>query len=326
MTAARVAVSVILLCLLFWLCERETAKTGRSVWDTMRSASPLLLGAAFLLYVASMVLVAYRWQLLLRACGVRIGLWPLTRAYLIGFFFNNFLPSSVGGDVARIVQLASRGTPVPVSFASVFVERLLGFLAMAALSVGSLVFLWDVFHQPVVLAIVFGLGAAFLAVAWACFDARGARFARAVCVRLHWKGIGAKMQQAYDAVHAYRGHHGTLWAVFVISLAYQLVLGVFTYMVTTAAGLPAGFLLVFALMQVTSMAGIIPVTLETAGMREGIYMLVLGSLGISKSATLGAMLLVRLLSIAGSALGGLCMLGGAPKVRGMEERVVETAQ
>jgi len=64
------------------------------------------------------------------------------------------------------------------------------------------------------------------------------------------------------------------------------------------------------LMQITSMAGIIPITLETAGIREFIFVLVLIPLGYDKSMVLAALLLVRVLSIIGSSLGGIFMLRG----------------
>ena len=202
----RVSLSIILLGTLIWFCK--PAET----WKVMRSASLPNLSGALLLYILSMFIVAYRWKILLKVRNINIGMFRLTKFYLIGFFFNNFLPSSIGGDVSRIINLSSKNVPASISFSSVFVERLIGFLAMAALSICSL------------------------------------------------------------------------------------------------------FFLIFALMQITSMVGIIPITLETAGTREWIYALVLVPLGYEKSVIVGAILLVRILSIAASSIGGVFFLTGDGKV------------
>jgi len=118
----------------------------------------------------------------------------------------------------------------------------------------------------------------------------------------------------FCAIHEFRHHGGSLWLVFIISIFYQFILGVFSFWVVRAAGLDADFLLIFALMQITSMVGIIPITLETAGTREWIYTLVLVPLGYNKSIIVGAMLLVRILSIAASSLGGIFFLTGDKKL------------
>ena len=322
-TILRITVSVALLLALVWMCSKETG-SGAGIWQTMRDAAPLPLAGAFALYLASMLVAAYRWRILLRTQGIEAGVWRLTRYYLIGSFFNNFLPSSVGGDVVRVLALTTRGCSAPVSFASVFVERLIGFLAIALLSIASLLLLWHELDSALVLVITFGLGAAFAGVTWCAFNRRAAGLIMGLCARLRWRGIGDMICRVYDAVHVYRGHRGALWQVFAISLAYQFILGVSTYLVAIATGLQVGFWMMFALMQITAMAGVVPITLETAGVREGIYVLVLGAQGISKSVTLGTMLLVRLVAVIGSSLGGLCLLFGEQKDRTLLPRVAHT--
>ena len=83
----------------------------------------------YALFLLNTTLSARKWQLLLRADGVRAPLGSLLASYLIGTFFNLFLPSSIGGDSYRVVD-ASRHGGAAKSFASVFADRLTGFLAL----------------------------------------------------------------------------------------------------------------------------------------------------------------------------------------------------
>ena len=193
---------------------------------------------------------------------------------------------------------------------------------MAALSICALFFLSNVFGDvPWVTEITIGLSLVFVAITVACFAPWAERIISRMLSRLNWRSIGEKSKHVYSTIHTYRHHAGALWQAFFISLFYQFLLGVFTYWVTYATGLGASFWLVFALMQITSMVGVVPVTLETAGTREWIYVLVLVPLGLDKSVIVAAMLLVRLLSILGSSVGGVLFLAGergAAKREGMD--------
>jgi uncharacterized protein (TIRG00374 family) len=298
----RVLVSAALLTLLLVLCKPAT------VWQYARAACLPLLAGALAVYLSSMLLVAWRWQLLLRADGVSVPLLRLTRYYLIGFFLNNFLPSSIGGDVARVLYAARQTGSVTHSFSVVFIERLLGFLAMAALALLGMLALLTTLDARAAWwlgGVTGALTLAFAAVAVVSFSAQAQTWIAARCARSRWQTLAARIAEASAAIHHFRARPATLLAVFAISIAYQIVLGCFTYMVTRATGLATPFWLVFALMQLSSMAGIIPITLETAGMREGIYVLALQPLGYDRSLVLTALLLVRFLSVLGSAVGGL---------------------
>ena len=92
--AVRMVVSALLLV---WVWPEEPLALGRA----LREASPGWLAAAFALHGAGVWLSAVRWRMLLEATGTRIGVGRLAGSYLIGFFFNTWLPSGFGGDVVR---------------------------------------------------------------------------------------------------------------------------------------------------------------------------------------------------------------------------------
>src|SRR5438128_935635 len=73
-----------------------------SVWTTLRGGSPAWLLAGAALVVLAMLVSAWKWQILLASHGLRVGFGHLFGTYLVGLFFNNFLPSNIGGDVIRV--------------------------------------------------------------------------------------------------------------------------------------------------------------------------------------------------------------------------------
>ena len=301
----RIGLSILLLGILVYICD------PRSTWQYIRQASLPQLAGTLLLFLASMPLIAWRWQILLKAKGMRISLMRLTRYYIVGFFFNNFMPSSIGGDITRILNVSDHGYSLSDSFSCVFVERLIGFLAMALLAIGSLGFLLSHFQgAPLVIIITITLSFAFIILAWCCFHPAAFQRISVFLKRLRWKKLGDKLHTVYSAIHAYRACPRALLQTFAISLLYQFVMGVFVFWVARATGLTAPFWMLFALMQVSSMAGILPITLESAGIREGIFLVILVNLGYTDSMVLAAIIMVRIISIIGSSFGGVFLLAG----------------
>ncbi|MEX1248616.1 MAG: lysylphosphatidylglycerol synthase transmembrane domain-containing protein [Anaerolineales bacterium] len=86
---------------------------------------------AIVLTLVSRVAVARRWHVLLRSGGVN-ATWPQSlRITFAGLFANNFLPTTVGGDVARLAGALQMGFDAAVSAASLVVDRLIGLLGFA---------------------------------------------------------------------------------------------------------------------------------------------------------------------------------------------------
>src|SRR5215207_9920564 len=85
--------------LLVWLFRQVDAAR---LWSAARSASWSWLAVAALVYFVMLVVSSWRWNTLLRAQGVVMRLPTLIGSFLVATFFNNFLPSNVGGDVVRI--------------------------------------------------------------------------------------------------------------------------------------------------------------------------------------------------------------------------------
>ena len=94
-----------------------------------------LASAAVIL--AGQVAYAWRWRLLLTAAGVHVPFRLVVRQYFIGIFVNNFLPSTVGGDVAKVYYLGQAHGYRTVT-ASVAMDRVLGVGLLAALAAGAL--------------------------------------------------------------------------------------------------------------------------------------------------------------------------------------------
>src|SRR2546422_341699 len=118
--AAKVGVSLALLIYLFSTTDLAALESR------VRSGDVLLFATAVALYAGMLALSTWRWRLLLHALGFSPRLRDLTSSYLVATFFNNFLPSNIGGDVVRVRDGSRLTGSTAASLAVVAVDRILG--------------------------------------------------------------------------------------------------------------------------------------------------------------------------------------------------------
>jgi len=125
----RIGISVVLLAVL--------ASNVPDLDGILPARHHALTVALLLLAVATtlvgVVLSAWRWQRVLAAFDAPVGLGTLTSHYLAGLFVGNVLPSTIGGDVLRVARCSTTTGSAEMSFASVILERLTGFIALPVL-------------------------------------------------------------------------------------------------------------------------------------------------------------------------------------------------
>lgn len=88
------------------------------------------LGTAIVLVLS--LLVSIRWQVTLNAMNSPLSLWHCWRLVMIGLFFNQTLPSSIGGDAVRVWLTTRLAKTLRVGFVSVALDRLFALVALGA--------------------------------------------------------------------------------------------------------------------------------------------------------------------------------------------------
>lgn len=264
-----------------------------------------LYACSFLVVVAGKVLYTWKWQLVLRAMGLRVPFSRLVQQYVIGVFFSNFLPSTVGGDWARIYYLG-RERGYPDMAASVFMDRFLGLFSLTVLGT---VLAW-LLAPP---AVIFTAGRQILTVLLGVFVV-----AFLVAGRVRGERVGALLPSAgrlmaqvqagvtrfLDQTRVVIRHPATILGVMGIVLLYaSLVSAVYLGFFRASTDVDPSFWPILAAVMIISVLSNVPVTINGIGLREQLHFLFFAALGLPKEVSVSLSLLmfvhVLVISLAG---------------------------
>lgn len=263
---------------------------------------------AILVYVFTVVVISLRWKLLLTVNGMDVPLQKLASFYLVGLFVNNFLPTSIGGDVVRVLDLARENGRKTESLASVVVERLVGLLALVLLVLVASLLVVGEESNPYILALD-GVLLGFLGVLAIFFfyhkasEALEGWFSRFPLFR-----PGMKLSNLYGSVRIYQGSKGVLLAVLGLSALYQGMMMTLAYAVNLALGLGIPFAYFVLFVPVVAIVSMIPVSINALGVREGGFVYLFSTIGRSPSEALSLSLMIYVLGVLVSLPGGLLFM------------------
>ena len=134
--------------------------------DRLRHIDSGWLAAMMLVQAAQLLLGALRWRELIELCGHAVPFPVVLRFAAIAAFFNQTLPSSVGGDAARIVLLAKQGAGWSAATYSVVIDRVVGVLTLSVIIIAclpwTLVLIGDPLGRAALVVIGFGSIAAIV--------------------------------------------------------------------------------------------------------------------------------------------------------------------
>jgi uncharacterized protein (TIRG00374 family) len=281
--------------------------TAYIVWKIDVSRTAHILGHAsvgyFLLALAIMVVtvwpMAWRWQRLLRAQGIEDRLPWLARAYFVAYTAGQVLPTSVGGDAARIFETARRhpGRGGPVA-GSVLLERALGgaaTLALAAVGFVLAIGRYDV-GAYLWLELAFVVATVALGVVLFARSMRGPL--RRTVPLLRRLRVERPLRAVYEGIHAYRGHPRLMLGVFALTMAIQACRVLAIWAAGKAVGVDLSPRPYYVMGPLLFLVMLVPFTINGLAVREAFFVSFLGRLHVGADAAFATGFLFFVVTIA----------------------------
>ena len=299
----KLTIKALVTAALLWLLFRSV--DAGAVWALLAGIVPAGVAVAVLLagllVLADAVLFVGSMSILGRDVPLSVSLLYT----LVGWFFSNVAPSTIGGDLFRGVQMARLGTPVHVAVRAVVIMRVATFAALLAVMLAGLPLVWSMVREPADL-VQFGA----LVLAASCAVALLLLFAHLpVPGRLlqRWPLLRkvAAASGDFRRLLAVDGLTAKIWT----AAAVQHVLRVLIFAVLAAAlGLEVPFAALFAFVPAALLVAMVPVSFGGWGMREAALVYFLKTAGTSAEAALTLSIAFGLLRVAVGAAGGIAWL------------------
>jgi uncharacterized protein (TIRG00374 family) len=278
----------------------------------LSDADLLLLGAALGLTVIAMVgLTALRWRQLIAAQGMSASLGALAIDYMVGYAFNMILPGSVGGDVYRVIRLGDRTKNRSGALASVVTERLLGLVGLLPVgTVGLALTEVRLVGQGQFVLALSALSVILLTLPlWA--HPRVVRLLRPVYSRLFRHPLArrfslqARAVRLYGAFSTYTRRALTLVLPLVATVVARLMWTAAAYLTGRAIGMRLSYPTYMAVLSITELVRMLPISLGGVGVREGAFVVLLAPFGVSSGRAFMLSFLFYLMLTALGVAGGV---------------------
>lgn len=318
--------------LLVWFLLNKHELGLQMVLTRMAGMQPWLLLGALTINLAGQSLCAYRWGLLSTLGGRKARFMDVIPVYFSGMFFNMCLPTSIGGDVFRVVGLGRKTGSKSAAFASVFMDRNVGLAALLWVGlIGSIVAQTTVratfFKVPfeyVVWPMFVVLGIGFTLANIALFNESFYRFVTSVLTRLRLSFVINKLKPLHDALGGYHMPLSKYVPAFLISLIYQASEICLVSLLARGMGMELSPWVFCSMVTFQAVACMLPITFAGAGVREAIFTaMIVGKLGPDFKDDAMALSLVYFFGVVliSSLLGGVIyLIGGVPKPTQVEIR------
>ena len=281
------------------------------LWAVARTASWTWLGVALLLYLAMVLVSAWRWSLLLRAQHVVTRLTLLVQSYLVATFFNNFLPSNIGGDVIRIRDTVEAAGSKTLATTIVLVDRgigLLGLVFVAAVGASLTARAADTVEPwgDVLLwaACAGGVGVALPMLLWPEWIGRLLHPLK----RLHQEWVEERISRLVGALARFREAPGALGLGLVGAVVVQAVLVAFYGAIAYALDVPISLAHLAILVPLSFVVQMAPVSVNGFGVREATFGVYFGRLGLPLESALAVSLIGATLMMVFSLSGAVVYL------------------
>jgi len=269
----------------------------------LHGVDPALASLAFILLSLQYPISAWKWRKSLKMHGIEQPFWRLLRVLCIAFFFNNFLPTAIGGDAYRAFRTFEHSVRPAHAISAVVVERLLGIVALLFLGYLAAIYLiieGDLVHREWVALMVVAAtsGMILMLAAW--------RLDLPIARRV-WRKLmrSRRLEPFFDSMRTIRNNREHLPGLIGLSLLFQGVAIITISIMFAAIGIhgtlpESGFTAAAA-----GAAGVLPISINGVGVVEGSFVVAALETGLPYSGSVLVAVCLRLFMVLSSVLFGI---------------------
>jgi hypothetical protein len=271
------------------------------ILDVLKNTDLSTFCLGTIVYTGAILLASLRLQLITRAQHITMPFVESASFTYIGYFFNNFLPTSIGGDVVKAYYISRKSSDKTGAYTSVFIDRAIGLVTMIFMAFVALLFAESSIVDSKMKYLIYAIAAiSALGVIFMAHEGFARKFSGILFVV---RPLEAQLKKAYRSINAYR--HRTLLMVqtLAISILSQLLFFASMGILVTSIGPGISIFDILLRMPIISVMSLLP-SINGLGLREGATVLLFGPL-IGKANAFAVSILVIVMLLITSVIGGL---------------------
>ena len=274
---AKILVSTALIT---WILRRADTET---IWQTVQSANPVLLGFAFFMFYVGYVFTAFRWHLLLKAQNIPATVPFLMVSFTISVFFNNLMPSTIGGDAYRMYDVWRLGGDKSKAFSIILIDRFIGAFALISYAFVAALVAVEIQNSIPGIALYLAMMLLFmLGIMWMVFGSGGVWLERFFGIQNRWLSWPQRfLKKLVDGFILFRDRGDVLLKAVGLSFLLQLNVILHFILVTRALGLDVPWGAMFIIIPLAALVMLIPVSINGIGVRETVFVFFFALYGVS---------------------------------------------
>lgn len=297
----RIGVSVVLLVLLFKFNKIDVHALIRDI----KGADKLFLFIGFAIYFLVYLFGFFRWRMLLKAAGFDISLKRLVSSFSSGVFFSIFLPSTIGGDLVRAVDLAGHTKKAKEVIATVFLDRFSGYIGLVLVIIPSLLLGRNLVLDKVVFTSVSVIVILLVVILLILFNNSIYSGISRFLTAPNAGKIRETIKDMHREIHIFRNHKKMILLNLAVSFLIQALCPVCVYFIGLSLGIKINFIYFLVFLPIISAITLLPIAIGGLGLREGLFVVYFAKAGVIKQLALAMSLLSFSFVVFYGAIGGL---------------------
>jgi uncharacterized protein (TIRG00374 family) len=260
---------------------------------------------SFIIIISKEFFLALRWKILLALHDNHFSSLLLTKYYYISIFFGLFLPTAIGGDIARWYYLQNNGVKHNEALSSILYERFLGIISLVFFASFSLFIDFKIAGSDAIkitMIIILFLGLVLFIVFWNFH-----RFLKLVWVAKTLSRFNSIIK-FIENIKDYSQNIRVVIHCLILSLIAQLIGILAIFFISLSLDSSVNFFYFVVFLPMVWLISMIPISIGGLGLREGTFVLLFMSIGMSKEMAIAISALVLLQIIAHGMLGGIILL------------------
>lgn len=293
----RTAVSLLLIIVLLYIMR---GKYG-DIIKTLKDTDMYVFVLAFAIFMFASTIASFRMKLIIGAQGIKLTFREALSLTLIGYFFNNFLPTAIGGDVVKAHYLSKHSGDTAGSYTSVFVDRAVGLVTMIFMAFAALVLVGtNIVDRNLAITIYIITAVSVLGIIFLANKKFAKRFSGLIVLI---KPIEAQLRNLYESTNKYRHRAGLMIATLCISVISQLFYFTSYGILALSIGSMIPVIDLLLKMPIVGMMSLLP-SINGLGVREGSMVVLFGPL-VGKENALAISILMIMILLITSVIGGI---------------------